>query len=203
MAFLPCSKIMLSDGTFKRIDQLTIGESIKSYVTSSETSTLDGVNINTIGSYTTSSVSSIDSSSLVSDYTDDNAQTGNAVAGLFSFGLGVLPDRVGEGKIYDETKFSVDTEIYTEHGFVNLLSNDPHITNSTYVLDSMQETEFANDVGWKKVNVIEFYSVNDKDLDYSASYQDFDKFILDSTPLYKIQTDDNNPYIMGNFIINN
>ena len=67
----------------------------------------------------------------------------------------------------------------------------------------MQETEFANDVGWKKVNVIEFYSVNDNDLDYSASYQDFDKFILDSTPLYKIQTDDNNPYIMGNFIINN
>lgn len=195
MAFLSCSKVMLSDGTFKRIDQLQIGESIKTYVTSSDSVTVDGIEMKSIGNYTSASVQSIITSSFVGDYTNKNSRNGNPEAGLYYI-------KFEDGNVYDESKFSIDTQIYTHQGFASIEStvDSNDIGDSTFILDSLQETEFQNNNGWKKVSNVEFYKVNDNDIDYENSP---DSFILKNSPLYTIETSDGNPFIVSNFIIKN
>jgi len=199
MAFLGCSKVMLSDNSFKRIDLLEVGDSIKTYVSSSETSIIDGVPQNTVGSYSSANVQSISTSSVVSDYTNENIETGNPTAGLFYI-------RLSEGNVYDESKFTVDTAVYTSNGFITINPNDSDgndINPSTFILDSLQETEFSSNRGYKKVSNLEFYGVNDNNVDTSGSSSEIDKFILKDTVLYTIETSDGNPYIVSNFIVKN
>ena len=199
MAFLGCSKVMLSDNSFKRIDLLEVGDSIKTYVSSSETSIIDGVPQNTVGSYSSANVQSISTSSVVSDYTNENIETGNPTAGLFYI-------RLSEGNVYDESKFTVDTAVYTSNGFITINPNDSDgndINPSTFILDSLQETEFSSNRGYKKVSNVEFYGVNDNNVDTSGSSSEIDKFILKDTVLYTIETSDGNPYIVSNFIVKN
>jgi len=199
MAFLGCSKVMLSDNSFKRIDLLEVGDSIKTYVSSSETSIIDGVPQNTVGSYSSANVQSISTSSVVSDYTNENIETGNPTAGLFYI-------RLSEGNVYDESKFTVDTAVYTSNGFITINPNDSNgndINPSTFILDSLQETEFSSNRGYKKVSNLEFYGVNDNNVDTSGSSSEIDKFILKDTVLYTIETSDGNPYIVSNFIVKN
>lgn len=197
MAFLSCSQVMLSDGTFKRIDQLTIGESIKTYVTSSESTTVDGIQKKNIGSYTSASVQSIISSSVVADYTNRNGRNGDVEAGLYYI-------RFGTDNSYDESKFSIDTQIYTNLGFesIEFTTGSNNIGDTTFILDSLQETEFVNNEGWKKVSNIEFYKVNDIENE-GFSGSEANQIILDSSPLYTIETSDGNPFIVSNFIVKN
>src|SRR6056300_191500 len=182
MAFLGCSKVMLSDNSFKRIDLLEVGDSIKTYVSSSETSIIDGAPRNTVGSYSSANVQSISTSSVVSDYTNKNIETGNPTAGLFYI-------RLSEGNVYDESKFTVDTPVYTSNGFITIHPNDSDdndINPSTFILDSLQETEFSSNRGYKNVSNVEFYGVNDNNVDTSGSSSEIDKFILKDTVLYTI-----------------
>jgi hypothetical protein len=191
-AFLPSSKVMVSDGTFKRIDKLEVGESIQTYVESSETHEVNGITYNNIGTYESSTVATITSSSLVSDY-----KTANARLHFLEEGLIYLP--FDTENVFDESKFSIDTEFYTNQGFKQI-GADFHLSQHL-ILDSLNIPSDDNS-GYKAVANIDFYKTNDVVMPATASAGD-DYVILSETPLYTIETTNGNPYIVSNFIIKN
>ena len=191
-AFLPSSKVMVSDGTFKRIDNLEVGESIQTYVESSETHEVNGITYNNIGTYEASTVATITSSSVVGDYKDANARLHHPEEGLI-----YLP--FDTENIFEESKFSIDTEFYTNQGFKQI-GAEFHLSQHL-ILDSLNIPSDDNS-GYKAVVNVDFYKTNDTEMPATASASD-DYVILSETPLYTIETTNGNPYIVSNFIIKN
>lgn len=201
MAFLPCSKVMLSDGTFKRIDLLEIGESIKTYVTSSNMVTVDGIERPEVGYYSSSSIQSITTESIVRDYENLNLSAGEQMSGVFNLLMGNSGSEIEMN--CPESKFSADTLIYSENGFASIYpATHGHLHENQLILDSLQETEFSSDNGWKRIESVRFYNVNDNETD-GISGSAADLIILDDTPMYKLTTQDGNPFVVANFIVKN
>ena len=192
-AFLPSSRVMLSDGSFKRIDHLEVGESIQTYVESTETHDSDGRTHNNVGTYEASTIATITSSSVVNDYRIENGRKNYPVEGMFYLSF-------QNGSEFTESKFSIDTEFYTSDGFKKI--EDSFSPAKHLILDSLNIPNSDNES--YNLGSIEFYQVNDMEMPVSTSEDNSDDLIiLSDTPLYTIGTANSNPYIVSNFIIKN
>ena len=112
MSFLPYSKVRLADGSYKSFNQLVVGESIMTYTegtgtfTFSDDSGADGTGMN-VGTFGTSTIASIDSSSIVEDYINEFGHRGYIINGhkILIKGAGWVDDLIlNNTHEYDEAQ---------------------------------------------------------------------------------------------------
>ena len=212
MSFLPYSKVRLADGSYKSFDELVVGESIMIYNEGTGTSVpadgspIDGTIMN-LGTFGTSTIASIDSSSKVEDYIDDNIGEGSRAYGVYYIG-----DE--HGQVYSESKHSVDTLIYTQDGYQCIPHGDATledgvagvVTNRFYLnsIEASGSTETPENT-YRKIEEIQFTSVNvhENTIENDPSLESplEDGLIAKSTPMYKLTPTSGDNYIVGHLIV--
>jgi len=185
MAFLGISPVLKSDGNYIPIQDLVVGDEILTYVSASGTTTSSNEERVNIGHLTSSTITSIDTSSLVQDFINDNLIVGEDSHGLFFLSSSV--------NIFENTRFSADTLIYTQKGFKNI----NNLTEGFSYLNSLESGSYSSNEGWHQIKDIEFYTVTENDTTESLGINEFDKI----TPLYKLEVQNNESYVVGQFIV--
>lgn len=200
MAFLGLSRVLKSDGNWVRIDELSVGDSVQTYVSGSGTNTNFGEERVNIGSLAASTITSIDSSSVVDDFTTGNAKQGDREDGMY------LPS--GSFNSWTGSLISSDTKIYTSKGFLAIDDGPDNVTYGTYYLNSLESGSYSSNDGWHMVEDVAFFKTNHPELsdmeEASASAslsEDQDLFFRPDTKLYKLTVADNDSYIVGQYIV--
>ena len=212
MSFLPYSKVRLADGSYKSFNELVVGESIMVYNEGTGTSLpadgspIEGTIMN-LGTFGTSTIASIDSSSKIEDYIDDNIGEGSRAYGVYYIG-----DE--HGQIYSESKHSVDTLIYTQDGYQCIPHGDSTIeadiagveANRFYLnsLEASGSTETPENA-YRKIDQIQFTSINvpehSIENDPSLEFPLEEGLIAKSSPMYKLTPTSGDNYIVGHLIV--
>jgi hypothetical protein len=214
MSFLPYSKVRLADGSYKSFNELVVGESIMTYTegtgtfTFSEGNGADGTGMN-VGTFGTSTIASIDSSSIVEDYINYNMGEGSRAYGVYYVG-----DE--HGQLFTESKHSVDTLIYTQDGYQCIPHGDSTLSEGTvgvvadrFYLNSLEASGSISEGAescYRRIEGIEFTSinldVNDINNDPSKTNAHLEQnYIAKSTPMYKLTPTSGDNYIVGHLIV--
>lgn len=200
MAFLGKSRVLKSNGEWVRIDSLSVGDGVQTYVSASGTNTDFGDERVNIGSLAASTITSIDSSSLVSDFTDGNSRAGDREHGMYLFS--------GSNNSWTGSLMTSKTKVYTGKGFLSLDDGPDNINFETPYLNSLESGSYSSNDGWHIVRDISFFAVNDEpfselsELAKTASLdEDQDIYFRPDTKLYKLTVADNDSYIVGQYIV--